>query len=430
MSAPESAAEARRCLRRAQVPASIVEVARRLQAQEHAAVLVGGAVRDVLLGRPAADWDLASSATPQEVEAIFERTVPTGIEHGTISVLVRPQTRTETDPAWIPVEVTTFRGEGTYADGRRPSEVTFLRDLADDLARRDFTVNALAWDPVGEVFSDPFGGLDDLRRGVLRAVGDPKRRFREDGLRTMRAVRFCATRSLELEPATKAAIGDALDVLDRVSRERVLVELTKLLCASQPSRGLRPMVDTGIWAHVLPSVDALALEQAVEAVDRMQPILAPRLARLLLPLADRAEGREAIVQSIEALKPSKQLRADVLALTSKDLIALAEAVTDPFDAAGVRRAIAGLTRARAEHACELLSLDSTRRAKVFGALEGAALSVAELSIKGGALIREGIVVAGPKVGATMRALLDWVLEDPSKNDPQQLRAHARTLLAD
>ncbi|MBC8068946.1 MAG: hypothetical protein IAG13_11485, partial [Deltaproteobacteria bacterium] len=192
---PREHAEAIARLRDAAIPEPILEVAQKLQQAGHAAVMVGGAVRDVLLGLPAADWDLASSARPEEVQATFKRTIPTGIEHGTVTVLVR---NPGGGPA-IGVEVTTFRGEGAYTDGRRPSEVTFLRDLTEDLARRDFTVNAFAWDPFAKVFSDPFEGLADLHAGLLRAVGEPARRFGEDGLRTMRAVRLCATRELALE---------------------------------------------------------------------------------------------------------------------------------------------------------------------------------------------------------------------------------------
>lgn len=406
----------------ADVPAEIVDVARTLHAAGHAAVLVGGAIRDVLLGREAADWDLASSARPEEVQAAFARTVPTGIEHGTVSVLVRAPA----EDAWIPVEVTTFRGEGTYVDGRRPSEVTFLRDLEDDLARRDFTVNALAWDPIDEVFSDPFGGLEDLRIGVLRAVGDASRRFIEDGLRTMRAVRFCATRSLTLEAATEAAIADALDVFDKVSAERVLVELTKLLEAPSPSRGLMPMRATGLWSHVLPPPPASAWDETIAAVDAMPPAFATRLARLLRPVAADAAGRTAVVDAVEALKPSRTLRADVIAWTSASMDAL-EAALSPVDAVAVRRGAADLTRARLDGALDVLGASASTRAAALEAVRDAPLSVGELALKGGALIGKGVLAPGPAVGETMRELLAWTLEDPSRNRADALLERARAL---
>ncbi len=420
---PRGVEDASRRLRDAEIPPEIVAVAKALQDSGHAAVLVGGAVRDVLLGLPVSDWDLASSARPDEVQQVFARTVPTGIEHGTITVLIR-EAGAEVS---TPVEVTTFRGEGTYEDGRRPTEVTFLRDLADDLARRDFTVNALAWDPVLNVFSDPFGGLDDLHAGVVRAVGDPSRRFLEDGLRTMRAVRFCATRTLELDPATQAAIAGALHVLDKVSAERVRVELEKLLKAPTPSRGLRPMLATGMWPHVLPEVPAAALEAAVEAVDAMAPDFTTRLARLLRPRASMsAEDLEVVATGVDALKPSRALRAEVLALCGPEVTRLQEAVSGG-SATDIRSAAAGVGRPSLEGAFAVLGWDVGVRSRVAAALEGAPLSVGELAIKGGTLIGQGVLKPGPAVGETMRRLLEWVHEDPARNNAERLVEHAQTL---
>ncbi len=418
-SVPADAKVATERLRVATVPEAIVDVARTLKDRGHAAVLVGGSIRDVLLGRPASDWDLATSATPEEVQDIFPRTVPTGIEHGTVTIVVQE----EGVEAHTPVEVTTFRGEGTYEDGRRPTEVTFLRDLEDDLARRDFTVNALAWDPVEEVFSDPFGGLDDLRAGIVRAVGDPTRRFLEDGLRTMRAVRFCATRTLDLDAKTEAAIAGALHVLDKVSRERVLVELDKLLRAPKPSRGLLPMVSTGMWPHVLPEIPEADLNPSIEAVDAMEPVVATRLARLLRPRAVLGpEDLDVVAAGVDALKPSRALRAEVMALVGVDVTALEGALDgEPAD---IRRAAAALGRERVPAALVVLGVEPDVRNRVDTCLDGAPLSVGELAIKGGALIERGVLAPGPAVGEAMRALLAWVLEDPSRNTPEQLMAHA------
>jgi tRNA nucleotidyltransferase (CCA-adding enzyme) len=205
---PRSAEQARERLSSAHVPPEILGVAQVLDRAGHRAVLVGGAVRDVLCGLPHEDWDVATSATPEEVQRLFPRTIPTGVAHGTVTVLTGRGDRAS------PVEVTTFRGEGVYRDGRRPTEVRFLRELEDDLARRDFTSNALAWDPIHGVFSDPFDGIADLQAGLVRAVGVALDRFLEDGLRTMRAVRFCATLGFSLEASTEAAIGGALEVFD------------------------------------------------------------------------------------------------------------------------------------------------------------------------------------------------------------------------
>lgn len=399
----------------AEVPLPVVEVARRLQQQGQAAVLVGGAVRDVLLGLPASDWDLASSATPDEVMALFPRTIPTGVQHGTVTVLVREGETTH------PVEVTTFRGEGAYADGRRPGHVTFHRSLVDDLARRDFTINAFAWDPVARRFSDPFDGLADLAAGLVRAVGVPLQRFREDGLRTMRAVRFCATRTLSLEPATEAAIPEALDVLAKVSRERVHVELTKMLASAEPSRGLRPMWRTGIWPHALaPLPREEDYGPTIDAVDAMAADPTTRLARLLWPLRADAGRIEACV---EALRPSRAERATVLALTGAATQALARA-RGPVE---IRRAVSSLQRQYLPGALQVLAADAQRQAQVAEAIDGAALSVGELAIKGRDLLTEGIVAKGPAMGRVLAALLDAVLEDPGLNTREPLLSRARTL---
>lgn len=418
---PATLAEAARCLERAEVPATIVAVARRLQGRGHAAVLVGGAVRDALLGLPASDWDLATSATPQEVQALFRHTIPTGIEHGTVTVMVRRH-GVGSDEGPEPVEVTTFRGEGVYVDGRRPTSVTFHRDLREDLARRDFTVNAFAWDPIGREFSDPFGGLADLRGGIIRAVGDPHARFQEDGLRTMRAVRLCATRAFHLDPRTQEAITPALPVLDRVSRERVYVELKKLLEAPKPSIGLRPMQATGMWSHVLPPLSEgeaqTSIDVTVDAVDALPRDFVLRLARLSWPLASTSEdARARALQTVDdRLRLSKAERARLVALTSAAVAALAEAST-PSE---IRRVAAELGRDHVSGAIAVADLDAERATGIVRAVEGAPLSVGELDLRGRDLIAAGLVKPGRIVGRVLDALLARTFVDPSLNERQRL----------
>ncbi|HVV52416.1 MAG TPA: HDIG domain-containing protein, partial [Polyangia bacterium] len=237
---------------RAQVPADVLAVCRRLREAGHQAHLVGGGVRDMIAGRPPADFDLATDARPDAVVALFRTfAIPTGLKHGTVTVL------TETRR---PVEVTTFRGEGEYLDGRRPTSVTYVDSLAEDLGRRDFTMNAIAFDPLDGRLTDPYDGQGDLGRRLIRAVGDPLVRFREDGLRPLRAVRQAAQLEFEVDPPTLAAIPRTLDVFRKVSAERVRDELTKLLLAPRPVTGIRMLVDTGIAERVLPEVPALRLE--------------------------------------------------------------------------------------------------------------------------------------------------------------------------
>jgi len=411
---PSSLDEAIGRLRAARVPTEIVGVASRLQAHGHAAVLVGGAVRDALLTLPADDWDLATSATPAEVQALFPRTLPTGLEHGTVTVMVHaPRSGPRRKP--VPVEVTTFRGEGAYLDGRRPSTVVFHRELRDDLARRDFTINAFAWDPVARVFSDPFDGLADLQARVLRAVGDPLERFQEDGLRTLRAVRFCATRAVTLEANTAAAIPERLTVLDSVSRERVWVELGKLLSAPVPSRGLVPMVETGVWPHVLPDFDP---RDAFPSVDALPPDPVLRLARLLLSCPPGVA-----LERFGALKPSRVDKQRLGALLSSRGADLARA-EDPVAA---RRAAAVLGR---EHVADLLALHAVpeeRASMILGAIDGSPLSVRELAISGRDLQSAGIARPGPAMGQLLDALLEAVIEQPELNFAPHLLTRARDM---
>ncbi len=221
-------------------------------------VLVGGAVRDKCLQREGGDWDLATSLLPEEVlrraKAARLRAIPTGLQHGTVTVMIEHH----------PIEITTYRGDGPYLDGRRPVHVTLGVALEEDLARRDFTVNAMAL-PLGAVngsdweaqLIDPMGGRKDLEAGILRAVGDPLLRFAEDGLRPLRACRFASQLGFAIEPATLAAIPERLEVARKVSVERVFTELTKLLCGQEPARGMRLMEQTGLMDLWLPELRLL-----------------------------------------------------------------------------------------------------------------------------------------------------------------------------
>ena len=206
--------------------------------------LVGGAVRDLLTGRPHTDFDIATNARPEQVGKLFRRVIPTGIKHGTVTVLFRDVT----------FEVTTYRTEAGYTDGRRPDKVSFAPSILDDLARRDFTINAMAWDLNAHRLIDPHDGRKDLARGIIRAIGDPSERFREDGLRPLRACRIASQLDFNVEEVTRDAIPGALDILSRVSAERVRDELVKILESPLPSRGLILMKETRILTVVLPEL--------------------------------------------------------------------------------------------------------------------------------------------------------------------------------
>ena len=218
-------------------PAPVAACCGTLRRAGHEACPVGGCVRDLLLGRAPGDWDIATSARPEAVTALFERTVPTGLKHGTVTVLL----------GGMALEVTTFRGESGYSDGRHPDRVTFGVGLREDLARRDFTINAMALAPDGSVL-DPFGGRADLARRLIRCVGEPERRFTEDALRMLRAVRFAAQLGFSLEARTAAALASCAPLLERVSGERIRAELEKTLLSPHPSLAALP-VELGMLAR-------------------------------------------------------------------------------------------------------------------------------------------------------------------------------------
>lgn len=218
-------------------PAACLEA---LTAAGYAAYPVGGCVRDLLLGREPGDVDLCTSARPEQVMALFPRAVPTGLQHGTVTIPTEDGN----------VEITTFRREGGYADSRHPDEVSFNVGLTEDLSRRDFTVNAMALDREGGVI-DPFGGQEDLQKRVIRCVGDPDRRFSEDALRMLRGVRFAAQLGFTLEEGTAAALGRNAFRVEKVSRERIKAEMEKTLLSPRPQM-IGAMVEGGLLDHLHP----------------------------------------------------------------------------------------------------------------------------------------------------------------------------------
>jgi tRNA nucleotidyltransferase (CCA-adding enzyme) len=203
------------------------------------AYIVGGCVRDLLLGQVPKDWDITTDASPQEVMELFPKTYPTGLQHGTITVAMGEGVENH-------FEVTTFRIEGEYKDGRRPEEVFFVLDVEQDLARRDLTINAIAYDPIMERMVDPFDGLQDLKNGIIRAVGKPEARFQEDGLRIMRVARFAARFGYLVEQETIQGMSASMETLKKVSKERIQDELSKTLMTSSPNYGFSFLFETGV----------------------------------------------------------------------------------------------------------------------------------------------------------------------------------------
>ena len=269
----------------------------------HAAYAVGGCVRDSLLGLDPHDWDLCTSARPEQVMALFgeEKCIPTGLQHGTVTVKQGGRL----------YETTTFRTEGAYSDGRHPDAVCFVPDVREDLARRDFTINAMAYS-AEEGLIDPFGGRDDLAAHLVRAVGEPERRFEEDALRILRLYRFAARFGFAIDPATGAAARALGPHLDCVSAERIQEELLKLLAAPRPGSYLEPAVLAVVLPELEPKKQPERFAELCRTIDRIEPTaenVPARLAALLCPLGE-AGARKAL----RKLKCSNALTDEVTAL--------------------------------------------------------------------------------------------------------------------
>lgn len=432
---------------RLQPPPGVLDIAARLERDGYEAWCVGGAVRDALLGHPSLDWDLATAAPPRVVQQLFRRTVPKGIEFGTVGVF---------DVAGVLHEVTTFRRD-VHTDGRH-AVVEFGASLVDDLARRDFTINAIAYRPATGEVADPFDGAGDAERRVVRAVGDPPARMHEDRLRALRGIRFAARFGFEIAPATWAAIVESAPFLGRLSPERVHEELEKTMqqvrCSSDALLRWR---DAGALAALIPAL-AEQSTVALSTADYLAvPALRGRPQRLPNRLAASWLGipRGEVERGLRALRASNhevRWTADVTDRAGR-LIETARAAllagTGPSDAElRVWAAACGRTLAApswrliaARFAAERADAVGGERAtpapervrSVYRRLVRIAyrdpIVIGDLAISGSDLAEVGIA-AGPAVGATLRRLLDEVVADPARNTRGWLLARAADLARD
>jgi len=444
-------ADARKRLAAA-VPPNVRLVCTTLAAAGHQAVTVGGAVRDAILGRKAGDWDVATSAHPEEVIALFKRTIPTGLQHGTVTIVTGRGVESH-------VEVTTYRGEGAYTDARRPDHVTFGVPLIEDLARRDLRVNAMAYDPATDQLIDPYAGRVDIDEAKLRAVGptgnvyeDAVARFTEDGLRVMRAVRFAAVLEFELDPDTERGIVPALPSLAKVSKERISDELHKLLATRQPSRGLAIAERTGIIALILPSLAAgfdawaavrggrsaavtewlvrvdraaLAADQAkLGAQERATVVLAALLVELSDPAFDPRRRDRVMFEQIDTLlRALKFSNQEALAAAHLASIARAAEVPD-LTAPEVRKLFAAVGREHATLEPVLWRAWTTAHGLIAEAerilRDREPLAPKDLAVTGKDLIDALAQPPGPAIGRILAILLSRVIEDPRLNTREQL----------
>ena len=264
------------------LPADVEKIISTLEASGHEAYAVGGCVRDCILSKTPHDWDITTSAQPKEVKGLFKKTFDTGIEHGTVTVLIGK----------TGYEVTTYRIDGKYEDGRHPSEVVFTASLEEDLKRRDFTINAMAYNPTRGLV-DLFGGVEDLKKGIIKAVGNPIERFSEDALRMLRALRFAAQLGFDIEPVTYEAIKTLAPSLSKISAERIQVELVKLITSANPGRML-DVYAAGLTAVFMPEFDEMMTtkqntvhhkytvgEHSIHAMEAIEPDKTLRLTMLL-----------------------------------------------------------------------------------------------------------------------------------------------------
>ena len=437
---------------RLRLPNKVIYILDILKRHGFEAYAVGGCVRDSILARKPDDWDITTSATPQEVKSCFRRTIDTGIEHGTVTVML------EEDG----FEVTTYRLDGEYTDGRHPDKVTFTPNLADDLMRRDFTINAMAYNPdVGLV--DLYGGMRDLQRKVIRCVGDPDERFEEDALRVMRAVRFAAQLGFTIEPATREAIRRHAPQLKKISAERIRIELMKLLASPHPEK-VWELYELGITAVILPEFDR-CMETAQNTkhhmytvgehtIRAMCEISSDPMLRLTMLLHDIAkpECRKTDADGVDHFKghaEASAVMADNILRRLKfdndtrkevvNLIRWHDLRPKPEDAA-VRKAAYAVGPARFPAYLDIRMADNLAKseyrrdeklkqikdvAAVYARIlrHGDCLSLKDLAIGGADLLAMGF--NGPVVGKILHAALMEVLEHPEKNRIDELLAFAR-----
>lgn len=393
-------------------------------------LLVGGSLRDAALGRDVQDFDIATDAHPRQVQKLFRRTIPTGLQHGTVTVLFDGHT----------LEVTTFRSESGYSDGRRPDTVEFGTSITEDLSRRDFTINAMALDLQTGNFVDPFNGMQDLHERTLRTVGIPADRFREDGLRLLRAVRFSTTLDFTIEAATREAMTSVHDALGGVSAERIRDELLKSLSAERSFPAVQLLHDTGLRPHVfqLSGMHNASCYAATDAMRRIDTI--PATSPLLrLTAAILHSGCDNLPHEAErlarALKLSNREREDMLGLLRVGQLEY-DTVARDRDV----RSIASTLGPSLVHDLCLLSeaagtAEAAPRAEVLERrfqdvlAEKPPLRVADLAVDGRSLMRDAGLSPGPVIGTVLAQLLDYVLEEPARNEAEMLTLKAREIVA-
>lgn len=388
------------------IPEAVNEILQQLNHHGFEAFAVGGCVRDMLLGKIPKDWDITTSASPWQVKEIFRRTIDTGIQHGTVTVMIN-------DAGY---EVTTYRIDGEYQDGRHPKEVIFTSDLKEDLCRRDFTINAMAYsDKTGIV--DEFGGMEDLKNGIIRCVGNPRDRFREDALRILRAVRFSAQLGFSIESNTMSAIAQIASNLIKISKERIQMELTKLLLSDHPEQ-MEMVYETGISPYI-----SEAFHQINHKMFGVVPAL-PRQKHIRWAVFLKNEAPDKAEEVLKDLKMDNDTISRVHTLVSwiPHLI--------PEEKAKIRRI---MSRMEPQLFDDLLKIKKEIGRENAGKLmelteeirkNGDCIYLKDLAVTGKDLLETGMK-PGKQVGAVLSRLLDDVLEEPGQNQRDILLERAK-----
>ena len=440
------------------IPSGAGHILKTLTGAGYEAYFVGGCVRDLLRGVPPYDWDICTSARPEETAACFAglRVIKTGFRHGTVTVLMDGE----------PYEVTTWRTEGPYSDSRRPDFVRFVTDLEQDLSRRDFTVNAIALGLDGTL-RDPFGGADDIRAKLIRCVGDPARRFQEDGLRIMRALRFASVLGYRIESSTARAVRDCRTMLDRVAAERIRAELCRLLTGQNAGAVLRQYPDvlwrfwpelkplSGMaqnnpwhcwdgWEHTLHALEAAPDDAAVRLAVLLHDVGKPQCRSTDENGVDHFYGHPAVSAEL-AEKMLLKLKFDRAALNRVVTLVAHHDTPLPHDSKGIRRWLSRLGpemffqllavkradtlgHAPEKTAAQLTALDKVRAEAERIVAERQCLALKDLAVNGRDIIAAG-AVPGPAVGRILNRLLEQVLNGDLPNRREVLLEQIRRGLA-
>lgn len=433
-----------------QIPDSVQFIIHTIEEAGFEAYAVGGCVRDSILGREPDDWDITTSAKPEDVKRLFRHTVDTGIQHGTVTVLVKREC----------FEVTTYRIDGEYEDSRHPKEVNFTPLLSEDLRRRDFTINAMAYNDKSGIV-DLFGGREDLKNGIIRCVGEPRERFTEDALRIMRAVRFSAQLGYEIEAETKEAIKELAHTLERISVERIQVELVKLLVSEHPEYVLK-LYEMGLTKIFLPEFDAMMettqnnphhmYSVGEHTIKSLQYVSRDKLLRLAMLLHDIAKPitKSTDAQGVDhfyehepqgsalAKKILRRLRFDNETIDRVSLLVMyhdygnSVHATPVFTRKFINKVQAKnfpllleikkadvMAQSSYKREEKLEKLESLRASYEEVIREGMCINLKSLAVTGSDLIEAGMK-PGKELGQTLNDLLEVVLEDPDMNNKDSL----------